>query len=600
MIDLPRDESLMVAGLDVWPFASAEMPPDWRVNEERLAARLGVRELRLPPDYREGQGVRYPRERIPAVRFPRWHYCPRCGAMEYLPLLRASPTKCYGHAGFACASVPERRRPYLIPVRIVAVCPQGHIEDFPFMEWVHGGPCGEWHRLKYEALGSTAALSGILIRCMDCSERRTLAGSFDYDMERGGALSRIGHTCRGSRPWLGEDPGEEPCGQHLRVVQRGASNVYFPYTVSSIYLPPWGEDADPALVRILEDPFYWDLLTGGLIDGSRVDPIRARQIAHRFGVDPEALALAAQRRLDRGALPDARLSEEEYRRAEYDAFIAGRGSEQSELLVEVIDGNQFRYPVNQIVRRVCLVRKLRETRALAGFTRILPPVGPGDPRMQPLSRKPLGWLPATVVRGEGVFLELSDELLTRWAWQENVRNRAGNLQEAYNRRRRERGQDDRRVTAKFVLLHTLAHLLIKQLSFDCGYGSASLRERLYCEADPGSPHMQGILVYTASGDSEGTLGGLVRQGEPGRLEPIFLEAIRSALWCSSDPVCIESPGQGIDNSNLAACHACALISETSCEEGNRLLDRALIVGRLSDRSLGFLGGLLERREVQPV
>src|SRR5690606_31732373 len=230
MIDLPRDESLMVAGLDVWPFASAEMPPDWRVNEERLAARLGVRELRLPPDYREGQGVRYPRERIPAVRFPRWHYCPRCGAMEYLPLLRASPTKCYGHAGFACASVPERRRPYLIPVRIVAVCPQGHIEDFPFMEWVHGGPCGEWHRLKYEALGSTAALRGILIRCMDCAERRTLAGSFDYDMERGGAWSRIGHTCRVSRPWLGEDPGEEPCGQHLRVVQRGASNVYFPYT----------------------------------------------------------------------------------------------------------------------------------------------------------------------------------------------------------------------------------------------------------------------------------------------------------------------------------------------------------------------------------
>ncbi len=99
--------------------------------------------------------------------------------------------------------------------------------------------------------------------------------------------------------------------------------------------------------------------------------------------------------------------------------------------------------------------------------------------------------------------------------------------------------------------------------------------------------MQGVLIYTASGDSEGTMGGLVRQGEPDRLPDTIERAVRKAQWCSSDPVCIESTGQGTDNANLAACHACVLISETSCEEGNRLLDRATVVGTPDDPGAGF-------------
>lgn len=592
MIDLPRDESLMVAGLDVWPFARSEAPPDWQVAEERLASRLRVRELRLPPDFREGQGAQHPGQRIPAVRFPRWHYCPRCGAMEELPLFRSSRTKCYGRAGFQCAGIPERQRPYLIPVRIISACPEGHVEDFPFHTWAHRGNPGERHQLKYDALGSSAALSGILIRCMDCAARRTLAGSFEYDSQNGGPLSRMGYTCTGARPWLGETEGEHHCGQHLRVLQRGASNVYFPFTISSIYLPLWGEGADPGIVQILEDGFYWDILTGGLIDGSTVDASRASQVARRFGVNEDALRTAAQRRLDGIADQDPLASEEEYRRSEYEAFIAGRGDESTDLLVEVVDRSMYQDPIRSLIRRVCLIHKLRETRAIAGFTRILPPEDASDPRIQPLSRARLGWLPAMVVRGEGIFIEFDAERLEEWSSQPAVQQRARSLEDAYNRKRRERGQEERAVTAKFLFLHTAAHLLIKQLSFDCGYGSASLRERLYCESEPGSTPMQGILIYTASGDSEGTLGGLVRQGGPGRLEPIMLEAARTASWCSADPVCIESPGQGAENANLAACHGCALVSETSCEEGNRLLDRAMIVGPLRSRSMGLWHDLI--------
>lgn len=151
---------------------------------------------------------------------------------------------------------------------------------------------------------------------------------------------------------------------------------------------------------------------------------------------------------------------------------------------------------------------------------------------------------------------------------------------------------DLRRSIRLILLHTLAHVLINQLNFDCGYGSASLRERLYCDfTDPSRP-MQGFLIYTASGDSEGTMGGLVRQGKPERLEVTLRRALRHAAWCSSDPVCIESSGPGPDNANLAACHGCCLLPETSCEEGNRLLDRTLLVGKPGESTIGFFHDLV--------
>lgn len=129
--------------------------------------------------------------------------------------------------------------------------------------------------------------------------------------------------------------------------------------------------------------------------------------------------------------------------------------------------------------------------------------------------------------------------------------------------------------------------MIKQLSFECGYSIASLRERLYCSEKEDEKEMSGIFIYTASGDSEGTLGGLVRQGRADSLGRIFRKAIESAEICSNDPVCILSHGQGRDSLNLAACHACALIPETSCEEFNVFLDRGVVVGTFDMPEMGF-------------
>ncbi len=214
MVDFPRDEALMTAGIDAWPYALDECPPEWKIVEERLQARLGVSHFRLPPDYRlEDRDSRYVRQQVPYVRFPRWHFCPAhgCGRLVKRQLLGSGTTQCRDGRH---EKIPERKRPRVVPVRFVAVCPQGHIEDFPFLEWVHKGERiadPENHTLRYKA-GGSAALSGVSIEC-SCGKRENLGGAFNYDPETGGALHNIGYDCRGDQPWLGlTDGAGNGCG----------------------------------------------------------------------------------------------------------------------------------------------------------------------------------------------------------------------------------------------------------------------------------------------------------------------------------------------------------------------------------------------------
>jgi hypothetical protein len=196
------------------------------------------------------------------------------------------------------------------------------------------------------------------------------------------------------------------------------------------------------------------------------------------------------------------------------------------------------------------------------------------------------------VFGEGIFFTLNEKAVERWLAHGEARIRYDEINRRVSHIYARSGRTPRMLSPRFFLLHTLAHVLIRRLSYECGYGSSSLRERLYCSEDP-AHRMSGVLIYTAAGDSEGTMGGLVRQGKPGHLERMLIGALEDSLWCSSDPLCVESHGQGIDSLNRAACHACCLLPETSCEEGNRFLDRIALVGRSDNRPLGFFGTLAE-------
>lgn len=601
MINFPKDESLMVLGLDMWEekFRTISELDEFKITEERLAKRLGVKEFRLPPDFRDpGHGVTNPSLKIPFIRFPRWHYCTRCGHMEKISIYNSHKPTCTGisfNSGRSCSEIPEKKRQKLIPVRFIAICPHGHIEDFPFMEWVHDGLAPErQHNLRLRAGRSSGALSGIEITC-SCGAHRTMAGAFNAQ-----SLTKIGVTCSGGRPWLGEEAERNNtihCGEHLIVVQKGASNVYFSQVRSSIYLPQWEKSVDRRLVEVLEK--NWSFLTTGMENGN-FQRMRFELVAERnFAEDKiehytDKLLEAATNRISGAESSNTEDSEEKYRKMEYDAILAEAGGENQDFFVSKNQGNIYNDSeiggaISTGLTSIGLLHKLRETRAFVGFSRWLPDDGKTLDAKKDFIKlgRSITWLPAMVVRGEGVFFEFNEKRLKEWASKKEVITRVNFLSDNYNRPREARGQKRREIKPEFVLIHTFAHLVINQFSYECGYGSSALRERIYCNLEFPDDTMNGVLIYTASGDSEGSLGGLVRQGKPDNLESIIYNAIESARWCSSDPICIDSQGQGPNSCNLAACHNCALLPETCCEESNMILDRAMLIGELDNLSIGY-------------
>jgi Domain of unknown function (DUF1998) len=309
--------------------------------------------------------------------------------------------------------------------------------------------------------------------------------------------------------------------------------------------------------------------------------ILVKVLAKRFGVtlsDIEALVRAeVQRRSGVIVSSDA---DEDILGAEWLAFITPQteSGDRDSFITRHVDLSDrvgatgaaagVLEPLAHVVKAV----RLREVRALVGFSRIRP----GNQLVKPDLSRGLDFLPALVVFGEGVFIALDEVMVAEWE-----RGPAAGRADVLAARRASSFQRDwlPEASPRFIMLHTLAHLLIRQMAFESGYSAASLTERIYCrEPTADTPGYAGLLIYTAAGDQEGTLGGLVRQGDANRLAPTMLALLQRAAWCSADPICRESAGQGVSALNLAACHACALIAETSCGHSNALLDRGLVVG----------------------
>jgi hypothetical protein len=400
-----------------------------------------------------------------------------------------------------------------------------------------------------------------------------MEGSFDGQALRGLV------TCMGRRPWLGAD-SREACSEIPRTLQRGSSNVWFPVVRSAISIPPWSE----GVYRLLDR--HWSVLEAVPEDALRKTLGGMRLPAHGYSVDD--LTEAVLRRRQESTETD---DEDDLRPGEYKALVAGRAesSQKQDFVCEPADVSP---QLGSWISQVSRVSRLREVRAISGFTRILP-LSPENPSIQiaPLSKERSFWLPAMEVIGEGIFIRLDEAALATWEEGEFARGRAALLQQSLDQRSPDQGLAQApQVTPRELLMHAFAHGLIEQLSLDAGYPSASLRERLYTGDD-----MAGVLVYTATSDSGGSLGGVAAQSEESRLEAAVLGAVARLSWCSSDPVCIESTGSGADALNLAACHACLLIPETSCERNNTFLDRATLVGTPKAPEAGFFSGLLVHR-----
>ena len=596
MIDFPGSESLMVCGLDLWNYPDIESEgSEFKIIEERLQRRLSTDHFRLPPDFRLNKdGNINPNLVVPSVRFPQWHFCEWCGSMKKLSLF-SSQHKCSGRSydrGRSCSKTAESKRRYLVPLRFVAACNKGHIRDFPWMEWVHRSrSIGKDCELRLWS-GNSASLSGLMISC-SCEERpRSMAGAFGK-----GALNKIGVLCGGQQPWLGDSSEDKGCGEELKVLQKGGSNVFFPLTISSIYLPLWADGASKNIIDALDDPHNWKKIASSTVDG-KLDEDKCRHFADFNDLDPEQLLFYARRKFQGENLKEEEedMSEEKFRQDEYKALLEGKGDPNSHLTTRLKDTNEYESVVKEYLSNITLVDQLRETKVFVGFSRVVPD---NDYKFSDKINSikhdhEINWLPASIVYGEGIFFRVNENLIDSWATTPAIAERARMLAEKYHKSLTSLGSVvSGNISPKFILLHTLAHLLINQFSFDCGYGSSSLRERIYCDSNDENFRMSGVLIYTASGDSEGTMGGLVRQGKEGNLENIFIRALKNALWCSSDPICIESKGQGPGSCNLAACHSCALLPETSCEKGNQLLDRGIIIGTARNPEIGFFSKFMD-------
>jgi Domain of unknown function (DUF1998) len=685
MVDFPGPVSLIHCGLDAWPFDQNNINhSEFRIPDEpRLASRLGVDFFVQPPDYRKTDfggaddavnlGLK-----LPFLRFPLWHSCPRCGRMFEAKYHHRSAPECTGPIGSGAEKGKTHSRRRAVQVRFVSACTNGHLRDFPFIQWL-GLESAEWNGkredrwLRMISTGS-ASISGVIVVAEQRNgeeikeiARKTLAGAFNVEPDGSTTFSRLNIFCDGQNPALGlgdggDDP-MEPCGQHLRASLRGASNLYFGDVRSSIFIPEFEDSSiSQEVLDLLEDYSFKQSIfnialesddgllssksAGNLLrrlrSGSTVDAVELAKAVNKhalkeiltgntlvasylvqkakltddrliskdvlvsaikekepgWAIDPEILLPSINEWLQRRGAIDSTTSTEPisdvgdatYRAEEYRAFCRDGqdGFPKANLLIRSRSMTDYSDLVSRNFSRVSLLDKLRETRAFVGFTRIYTnSTATQAERWKLISREQKNWLPAVVVRGEGIFLVFDSARLAEWdnrfgaIHRDRLRKVNKNLHEQAGRRH----QHTDSATPKFVLLHTFAHVLISQLVFDCGYGSSSLRERIYCSDT--HPQMSGVLIYTAAGDSEGTMGGLVRMGEPKFLERTIARALDRARWCSSDPVCIESSGQGPDSCNLAACHSCALLPETSCEQQNRLLDRGMLIGLLNNPEAGF-------------
>lgn len=586
IVPFPNDESLMIAGLDAWRYND---PKPFVIKDDRLTKRLGVSELRWPPDFRENNAD--PQNcnlKIPAIRFPTWYYCPFCGQMKQTTYYETQPMcgAIQWPEGRKCSAEGKYRKK-MIAERFIVICPEGHIDDFPVADWVHHDSGRTYDpntcQIRRSTGGASANLTGVFYQCT-CGAKRSMAGA-----TRKGTLEKMGHRCKATKPWLSIS-GEEVCTaktEDVKVVLRGATNVWFADTRSSISIPVDDISTRRKIIGILNE--WFDTLNASRTNG-QFDRNYINMFAIKNGVNADELYQAFVDRANNmmsNEEVNENTSEDEYRLQEYKVLCKTSGS-------DAMDFHSINYPIaeyNPIIHKyfksISLVPKLRETRAFVGFSRLEPNEKTVSERKKELR---LGskedWLPAVEVYGEGIFFQFDGKNLEKWAQQESIKKRIDTLNASYHRSNfGKKTLGDLR--PEFVLIHTFAHLVINQLSFDCGYGSSSIRERIYCEKTTNSLGMYGLLIYTASGDSEGSLGGLVRQGEMGRLEDTIINAIENATWCTSDPICIQSSGQGPESLNLAACHNCALLPETSCENGNRLLDRGAVVGTLQDTDIGF-------------
>lgn len=591
LVDLPN-VSVLTMGTDHW-----EKGLCGEIDEPRLLAavrqELGpqVGSLRMPPIADEDAKHFSPEalQGVPVRPFPRWLRCVKCGllAEHESQLFKLEPDAFYPErtrfVHLNCTKATGKtKKSDAVPARFLLACSNGHLDDFPWHWFVHGGPTSCRGTLRFFESGASLQTENLWVKCDTCETARSLVFAFGEEGKK--TLP----ACRGRHPHL-DAFDHEPCTEQARPVILGATNAWFPVTLSALAIPLAGDPVAQFVEEAWED--IKDAKEESFLQGVLWMLRRQGRFPQLEDLDVHDIWEALRRRASGVPEADRHVTAEEIKRPEWDVLTSQT----------TVPGGWPHFLAEQIpppanyaghLASVSLVKRLREVNALLGFTRVDSPEEVFDDdsreRVASLSRRLPEWVPANEVHGEGVFLRFDEGALRTWSEKQDVLARADRLFKGHQGWRASRGltPDDRFPGIRYTMLHTLSHLLIREFALECGYNAASIRERIYASDDETRP-MAGILLYTAAADSDGTLGGLVELGKPENLGRLLDQALRRSLVCSSDPLCSEhDPGE--DRSlHSAACHACGFVAETSCEKGNRYLDRALLVPTFECRTAGY-------------
>lgn len=595
LVDLPQ-LSVIITGLDDWPVDPSIAR---EISEERLLqavrAVLGrqVKQLRFPPVSADSFGVSDPfgeqaRVGVPVAAFPRWMVCPSCrylgpiasNLFELKPDAYHPDRTRYVHTNCQKA----RRPPTVVPARFLVACENGHLDDFPWVEFAHRGPAQCGHPLlRLIEYGPSGEARDLEVKCDTCGARRRLSEAI------GRENSLEMPICRGRRPHL-RDYEPEGCEQHMRTIALGASNTWFPQVISTIAIP----EATNALDMLVEE--QWAFIK----NVTSLEVLKAFHNAGMLGAFAqyplEKVWEAIERKLSNANVAADSSEQPDLKAPEWAVFSQpGPARNASDFRLRLVETPP---DYADSIAHVVQVERMREVQALVGFTRIDSPseLAESDTEqfenLVSISRRPPTWVLAVEVRGEGLFIRFSEARIQDWLNFPSVRMREALFHEAHTRWRKTKMIENPEKYfpgLRYVLLHSFAHVLMRQFALECGYTSASIRERIYAREpqDEGGP-MAGVLIYTAAPDSEGTLGGLVSLGEPATLGRHIDAALDSARLCASDPTCAEHEPSARDVSvHAAACHACLFAPETSCERTNRYLDRSLLAGTVEHSDLAF-------------
>lgn len=589
LVDLPN-MSVIVMGLDEWQESHGT-----EISEERLLlsaqAILGPQVSRFmtpprAPDSGSGQTSRFDESRligVPVAPFPRWLVCTRCRMLAPI-----------GSGLFEPKVVPNRpdRTAYVhncstkykaapaIPARFMATCERGHLEDFPWVSFVHQEKNPDCKGLLYlYEVGASGEALDVEVKCDGCGTQRRMGQAF-------GAANRSGMpSCRGWMPHLRELDPNGCDQQHMKPILQGASNLWFPMIISALSMP----EAVDELGRLVEE--NWAVLgkATGLEVVKAFRMIGALKSFAKY-TDEQVWEAAQKHTQTANVEPE---TPNDLKSPEWKVFSNPSRIEESGSfkLREVTPPADYRQYFDKIV----LVEKLREVRALVGFTRLISPRDFDSPIELPpenrarISRKPPKWLPASETRGEGIFFQFSEQRVKDWEAKNQAYQREFEVGHQGWRAGKGLSIDQGYPGIRYVLLHTFAHALIRQLAIECGYTSASITERIYSRSARDDEPMAGVLIYTAASDSEGTLGGLCALGDPDKLGRHIRQALEKMSLCASDPLCAEHTVGSGEKLHGAACHACSFLPETSCERGNKYLDRSALIATVERDSLAFFG-----------